>query len=52
MDTAGSDYPFASPTLVQTEIQGLESYQGFDAQTRLAIERDHSLALFPRLRSL
>jgi 6-methylsalicylate decarboxylase len=48
----GSDFPFAPPTLVQTEIQGLESYEGFDASTRRAIERDHSLALFPRLRTL
>jgi hypothetical protein len=34
---------------LQEEIGGWEGYQGFDAATRAAIERDNALRLFPRL---
>jgi len=47
----GSDYPFAPEPLVRAEVQGLGNYAGFDDKTRQAIEHDHALALFPRLRS-
>ena len=48
----GSDYPFA-PEIVTTEtIRGLEDYDGFDAQTRMAVERENALKLFPRLRDI
>ncbi|HEV8337860.1 MAG TPA: amidohydrolase family protein [Candidatus Polarisedimenticolia bacterium] len=46
----GSDYPFAPEPLIESEIRGLVNYGGFDEPTRRAIERDNSLALFPRLR--
>jgi predicted TIM-barrel fold metal-dependent hydrolase len=45
----GSDHPFAPEKLIDAEIQGLERYAGFDAETRERIERDNALPLFPRL---
>jgi 6-methylsalicylate decarboxylase len=45
----GSDLPFVHGERLQEEIGGWEGYQGFDAATRAAIERDNALRLFPRL---
>jgi len=46
----GSDYPFVfrRQTDVQMQIEGLESYAGFDARQRARIFRDNALKLFPR----
>jgi len=46
----GSDTPFAPEALVAASVQGLERYPGFDPATRMRVERDNALALFPRLR--
>jgi predicted TIM-barrel fold metal-dependent hydrolase len=48
----GSDYPFAPARAVGMEIKALENLRVFDAQTRAGIDRDHALALFPRLAAL
>lgn len=45
----GSDYPYLSEELVASTIRGINSFDGFDAETRVAIERNNSLRLFPRL---
>ncbi|HEY7067849.1 MAG TPA: amidohydrolase family protein [Chloroflexota bacterium] len=45
----GSDLPFVSGAKLAHEIAEWEEYQGFDAATRRAIERDNALRLFPRL---
>jgi len=47
----GSDYPFAPEPITIASIKGLNEYDGFDTQTRVAIERDNALTLFPRLRT-
>ena len=47
----GSDYPFLPEPLIATMVEGLQTYEGFDAPTRQAIERDNALALFPRLKA-
>lgn len=47
----GSDYPFAPEPITAVSVKGLNTYEGFDAQARAAIERDNGLRLFPRLRS-
>ncbi|NVM53774.1 MAG: amidohydrolase [Candidatus Helarchaeota archaeon] len=47
----GSDYPFLPEPLITTMAEGVETYDGFDAQTRMAIERDNALDLFPRFKS-
>jgi predicted TIM-barrel fold metal-dependent hydrolase len=47
----GSDYPFAPEPITAATVQGLNTYDGFDAQARAAIERDNGLKLFPRLRA-
>ncbi|MHA1265475.1 MAG: amidohydrolase family protein [Candidatus Helarchaeota archaeon] len=46
----GSDYPFLPEPLITANINGLNSYQGFNSETRRAIERENALKLFPRLR--
>jgi predicted TIM-barrel fold metal-dependent hydrolase len=48
----GSDFPFSrhrNPAQdVRDTIAGYEAFDGFDAATRRAIERDNALKLFPR----
>jgi predicted TIM-barrel fold metal-dependent hydrolase len=49
----GSDFPFSRHTSpaqdVRDTIAGFESFSGWDAATRRAIEHDNALSLFPRL---
>jgi len=47
----GSDYPFLPESLLPSMIDGIQHYDGFDPQTRRAIERDNALTLFPRFKS-
>jgi predicted TIM-barrel fold metal-dependent hydrolase len=47
----GSDYPFAPENLTAEQVTQLTSYEGFDTQARIRIERENALRLFPRLRS-
>jgi predicted TIM-barrel fold metal-dependent hydrolase len=46
----GSDYPFAPEVAVSLFVQGIQNFDGFDEQTRKAIERESALALFPRFK--
>ncbi len=46
----GSDFPFLPEPLITTMVEGLENYDGFEAQVRTLIERKNALALFPRFR--
>jgi 6-methylsalicylate decarboxylase len=46
----GSDYPFAPEILTGETIKGIAAYDGFDVETRRAVERDNALRLFPRLK--
>ena len=48
----GSDNPFLPEPEIAEMVEGLESYQPFDAAARAAIDRGSALALFPRLGSL
>jgi predicted TIM-barrel fold metal-dependent hydrolase len=43
----GSDHPFAPKLLVDLNIRGLGSYDGFDDEARKLIERENALRLFP-----
>lgn len=44
----GSDYPFA-PEIITTEtIKGIASYDGFNAESKRAIEEKNAINLFPR----
>jgi predicted TIM-barrel fold metal-dependent hydrolase len=49
----GSDYPFSrhrNPAQdLRDVIAGFEAFDGWDAATRRAIERDNAMKLFPRL---
>jgi predicted TIM-barrel fold metal-dependent hydrolase len=45
----GTDYPFAPGPATAMTIEGINSYDRFDAQTRKDIERDNAFALFPQL---
>ena len=47
----GSDYPFLPESLITSMVEGITYYDGFDTQTRVAIERDNALTLFPRFKS-
>jgi predicted TIM-barrel fold metal-dependent hydrolase len=49
----GSDYPFARFPVkdLKETIEGVESFDGFDAAQRRAVFRDNAVALFPRFRS-
>jgi predicted TIM-barrel fold metal-dependent hydrolase len=47
----GSDLPFAPEPITAASIEGLNAYDGFDAQARAAIERGNGLRLFPRLQT-
>jgi predicted TIM-barrel fold metal-dependent hydrolase len=44
----GSDLPFVYGTRLQQEVDHWEHYDGFDADTRRAIEEQNALRLFPR----
>ena len=46
----GSDYPYLPEELIEDTVRGVATYDGFDAQARVAIERDNGLKLFPRFR--
>jgi predicted TIM-barrel fold metal-dependent hydrolase len=45
----GTDYPFPPATLIAATVDGIASFDGFDAEGRRAIEEKNALALFPRL---
>jgi predicted TIM-barrel fold metal-dependent hydrolase len=47
----GSDYPFLPEPVVEEMVRGVDTFAGFDAADRRAVERDSALALFPRLRA-
>ncbi len=44
----GSDLPFVYGARLAEEVEHWERYDGFDADARLAIERQNALKLFPR----
>ncbi|MFX1438586.1 MAG: amidohydrolase family protein [Promethearchaeota archaeon] len=46
----GSDFPFVHERVVKEMIQELIKNNRFDKQTRLAIEQENALSLFPRFR--
>jgi 6-methylsalicylate decarboxylase len=43
----GSDFPFAPEPVAKLSIDGIASFDGFDAAARARIERDNALALLP-----
>gem|GEM_PF-6641682 len=43
----GSDYPFAPEILTGETIKGIAACDGFDMETRRAVERGNALRLFP-----
>ncbi len=45
-----SDYPFTPEAATFFAIQGMQNFDGFDEQARIAIERENTLALFPRFK--
>ncbi|MFX1408793.1 MAG: amidohydrolase family protein [Promethearchaeota archaeon] len=47
----GSDFPFVHEIVVKEMIQELINNNRFDKQTRLAIEQENALLLFPRFRA-
>jgi predicted TIM-barrel fold metal-dependent hydrolase len=44
----GSDFPYATPAVLQAEKYGLENSKVLDEGARVAIDRENALALFPR----
>lgn len=44
----GSDYPFLPEPVIAATMMDFGNYDGFTEQDRRAIERDNTLALFPR----
>ena len=44
----GTDYPYVSETVVAAETRGFDSWTGFGAAARAAIDRGNAEALFPR----
>ena len=46
----GTDLPFQSAIQVTLLMKALSEYEGFDEPALVAVERDHALELFPRLR--
>ena len=44
----GSDWPMVTERVVKIETDGLEGSKVLDDATRRAIDRNNSLALFPR----
>jgi predicted TIM-barrel fold metal-dependent hydrolase len=47
----GSDLPFVYGERLQEEVHHWETYDGFDAATRSAVEQQNALRLFPRFDS-
>ncbi|MFX1493685.1 MAG: amidohydrolase family protein [Promethearchaeota archaeon] len=47
----GSDFPFVHEIKIKEMIQGINNYSEFNEQTRLAIEKENALLLFPRFKS-
>jgi len=45
----GTDFPFLPEKMINDMILGLEQYTGFDKETRIMIERENALTLFPQL---
>ena len=45
----GSDWPFAPEPITGVSVEGVGSYDGFDAPARQGVERDNALRLLPRL---
>ena len=43
----GSDYPFASETIIGMTISGLNTFDGFDGKNLSGINRENALELFP-----
>jgi predicted TIM-barrel fold metal-dependent hydrolase len=48
----GSDFPFAPEPVTRASVEGLASFDGFDAAGRPSIERDNALALLRTLRRI
>ena len=46
----GSDYAFASETVIEASVKGLKEHDGFNDKTRKMIDCENALSLFPRLR--
>lgn len=44
----GTDFPFLPEKMINDMISGLEQYEGFNDETRMKIERENALTLFPR----
>ncbi len=47
----GSDFPFVHEIVIKEMIQEIINNDKFDKQTRLAIEQENALSLFPRFKS-
>lgn len=47
-----TDFPFCPEPLIQSQIQMLQSYDGFDNETLQLVERGNALSLFPRIAGL
>jgi predicted TIM-barrel fold metal-dependent hydrolase len=47
----GSDYPYLPEPYIHESMKAFKDYRPFDDATRMRIERDNALALFPRLRA-
>lgn len=47
----GTDYPFMPEATIGATIAGIKSYDGFDMEQRIAVERENALKLFPRFRN-
>lgn len=45
----GSDYPWANEAITAANVQGIETFQQFDDQSRQRIRCENALSLFPRL---
>lgn len=44
----GTDYPYVTEAVAQAETEGFDAWDGFDADTRKAIDRGNAEVLFPR----
>ncbi len=47
----GSDYPFAPEPITGVTVEGVRSFDAFDAAARQRIEHDNALSLLPRVAS-
>ncbi len=48
----GSDFPYLPEPQIEASVVGLQSYSGFDAGKRRAVECESARALFPRLQTI